>query len=388
MIVNKNIQCTSCGMCEAVCKKESIKVCVSSEGYYRPFINNDKCNKCGLCEAICPAYGKIDFAINRIFSFAAYSKDEETRTSCSSGGLGFEIAKLMLNKGYRICGVVYDVNTNIAKHIICDEEKDLEKIKGSKYIQSYSVEAFREVIKKIDDKKYVVFGTPCQIAAIDKYARLTNKRDDYLLVDFFCHGTPSFLLWQSYIGNIQKNKAMTFFDEVKFRDKKYGWHNFTISIKSGENVFFSDKRKDKDLFYEFFLGNFCLNEACYTCIFRGVKSRADIRLGDLWGTKYAADKKGVSGLIAFTKRGRETINDLDQTCYVCEESLGGILEGQMEGDICIPIERKYILKDFSKEKSLKYIYNRRILFFKIKIKVKMLLNKILRLIIRSKIKVK
>ncbi len=375
MIIHKNIKCTSCGLCEVVCKRNSIKIKLSKEGYYRPFINNYDCNNCGLCEKVCPAFNKFKFSSNNISAYAVCSKDEETIRTCASGGIGDEIGKLMLKKGYEVCGVVYDLNQDIAKHKICNGLNDLDKTKGSKYIQSYSVDAFEKVLTNLKNKRYVVFGTPCQIAAIHKYAMLTKTRDKLVLVDFFCHGTPSYLLWSAYLDKIKKQKNIKFFEEVRFRDKKLGWHNYVISLKYNNTTIYSDRIKDRDLFYEFFLGNYCLNESCYTCNFRADKSKSDIRIGDLWGRKYANDKKGVSGVIVFTNMGRKIIKELYNTCNINHEEVDTVLEGQMRKDINVPNEREYILSDFAKRKSLAYIYYRRIIPFKVKRKMKRILSK-------------
>lgn len=323
---------------------------------------------------MCPALNKFDISTDNISTYSVYSKDEEVRKTCSSGGIGHEIGKLTLNKGYEICGVVYDTDKNMAEHVICNNEIDLEKIKGSKYIQSYSVKAFKEILKNLKDKKYVVFGTPCQIYAIDSYARLIKKRDNLLLIDFFCHGTPSYLMWEKYIQYIQRIKGIDHFEEVRFRDKKYGWHSFTISIKYNENVYYFDKKRDKDLFYEFFLGNYCLNEACYTCKFRTNKSNADIRIGDLWAKKYANDKKGVSGVIVYTNIGKEIMDELKEICYVNTESVDVVLEGQMKGKTNIPKIRNNVLKDLTSKKSLMNIYYKKIVPFKIKRRIKHILK--------------
>ena len=118
-----------------------------------------------------------------------------------------------------------------------------------------------------------------------------------------------------------------------------------------------------------FLGNYCLNGSCYTCKFRTVYSKADIRVGDLWGSKYKNDTKGISGVIAFTDLGQQIISELVDTCIIKTESLETIVEGQMKGDLDIPKARNKILVDLENEKALQKIYSKRVIPIKIKRKI-------------------
>lgn len=365
MIIKKDIDCTGCGLCEVICPQNTLEINMSSNGFYQSCQVKDNCTECSLCEKVCPVYGRDVFNKPEFF-YSAYSKNPDTRDSCSSGGIAHEIGLLMLSKGYKVCGVTYNADKEMAEHIICINTNDLEKIKGSKYIQSYTVEAFRKLFKKGTDEKYVVIGTPCQIAGIDKYAKLIKKRDNFLLVDFFCHGIPSYLLWREYVKHIKKKKALKSVKNIRFRDKKYGWHNFTIAIETNRDIYYSDRNRDRDLFYEMFLGNYCLNKSCYTCKFRTVYSKADIRVGDLWGSKYKNDTKGVSGVIVFTDLGQQIMEELRDICNIDIEPEEIVIEGQIKGDLDIPRLRSKIFADLRHEKSLQKIYNKRIIPMKVK----------------------
>lgn len=369
MIINKNVKCTSCGMCEVVCKQDSIKIKLSAEGYYRPYINNDKCNECGMCEKVCPAYRELMFSPYNGMAFSVFSRNSNTRKESTSGGIAHEISKIHFAKGFGVCGVKYDFINDKAIHNIAKNGSEISEFKGSKYIQSNTVEAFKEIIQTLRDKKYIIFGTPCQIAAIEKYANIVGKREHLVLVDFFCHGTPTYNLWKLYINEAKQRLKAKKINGLNFRDKKYGWHNYTIAIEDSDGLHYSDRNIDKDLFYEMFLGNYCLNGSCYTCKFRTVYSKADIRVGDLWGSKYKNDTKGISGVIAFTDLGQQIISELVDTCIIKTESLETIVEGQMKGDLDIPKARNKILVDLENEKALQKIYSKRVIPIKIKRKI-------------------
>ena len=49
---------------------------------------------------------------------------------------------------------------NVAEHYVASSLEELLQSKGSKYIQSYTVDGFRSINK---NDKYLVVGTPCQI---------------------------------------------------------------------------------------------------------------------------------------------------------------------------------------------------------------------------------
>ena len=155
----------------------------------------------------------------------------------------------------------------------------------------------------------MITGTPCQIASVRKFLRLRNREDDFLLVDLFCHGVPSQLLWQKY----REMNAAVFenADRVIFRDKSFGWHgSLAVSAFKSRQKIYSSRFADGDLFYRFYLGNSVLSLPCYTCPFRLAHSAADIRLGDMWGKKYTADESGVSAILTFTERGKQAVESL------------------------------------------------------------------------------
>lgn len=59
---------------------------------------------------------------------------------------------------------------------------------GSKYIQSYTEEAFKKIDRK---QKYLVTGTPCQIDSFRRFIRKFRCEDNFILMDFYCHCVPS-----------------------------------------------------------------------------------------------------------------------------------------------------------------------------------------------------
>lgn len=304
--------CCGCGVCSTVCKKNAIDIQRNIKGFLEANINQDKCVQCGKCKKVCPYTGekgsKIDEKEHKLFM--AVSKDNSVLNTSSSGGIGCEISRLLCNDGYDVIGCVYDKEKQEAAHkrILAGEMDKLHIFQGSKYIQSNSVEAITEVMN--ESKKAVIFGTPCQIAGVDKGLKLKGIRDNFILVDLICHGVPSQKLWDKYIREGVSKYGYELNASVDFRDKRKGWREKYIRIEGTEKSYSKDDKKD--LFYRFFEIAHCYADVCYECNYR-VTSQSDIRIGDYWGPRYKSDKKGVSMVIAMTTRGEDILGKLNQS---------------------------------------------------------------------------
>lgn len=351
--MNKNISsvhnCYGCGVCATACGRKIIEINLNDDGFYEPHITDpNKCTNCGICTEVC-AYLHDDLSLQNpeIHPYAAWSKDHLVRRKCSSGGAGFEIGKYLLGQGYKICGVRYDANKNRAEHYIATNVEELIPSTGSKYIQSYTVDGFMAINRK---EKYLVTGTPCQIDSFRRYIRKFRCEDNFVLLDFFCHGVPSMLVWKKYTEWAEKQVGKITY--ASWRNKWTGWHDsWAMGIdgeKCDERKHHKDVSKDKllkechnniesyrskgDMFYMLFLNDSCLGKQCYKhCKYKYRKSSADIRIGDLWGNTYKGDDDGVSCAITFTPKGHEILSHTN--CELVKHSFDVVAEGQMK---CMP----------------------------------------------------
>ncbi len=375
------LSCYGCGLCAIVCPEDIVSIELSAEGFYVPIISNkDKCIHCDLCEKVC---SYVDEELSQppleIQGYVVYSKDDQTRKTCSSGGVGFEIAKLLIGRGYKACGVKYSDTENRAEHFVADTVEDFEKSKGSKYLQSYTVDGFKKLSNK---DKWVVFGAPCQIDSLRRWIKLKKTEEDYVLIDFFCHGVPSYHLWNSYLTFNKNTHNLQRIDNVKFRDKRNGngLNSFTMVLESERKEIVSTL-KNNDLFYRLFLGNYCLNAPCYDkCKFKNQQSSADIRIGDLWSKAYQKGDEGFSAVFVNTKKGTNIINDLNNSCLIRKEPLDVVSEGQMFQNLKMPHIRTRVLKDLSKGKPLTYIYTYTVVLKKIMQLPSRIVNKVINLL--------
>lgn len=327
--ISKMNSCYGCGVCSKACVQGIIDIRLNKNGFYVPhIIDIDKCTSCGLCLDVC-AYNNDFFMKSddfKVVSYAAWSNDSNIRNTCSSGGIGYEIAKYMLEDGYKVCCARYNIERNRVEHYIANSEEELKASKGSKYIQSFAIEGLRNLNRKT---KYLVTGTPCQIDSVRRYIQRFKIEDNFILMDFFCHGVPSYLMWNKYFRMIQRK--MGYPDKISWRNKKYGWHDSWIMMaEKEENVKYESKLSEGDLFYQMFLLNHCLGKACYDkCKYKMKSSAADIRIGDLWGSKYENNEEGVSGVLTLTSKGDDLLNKIT-SIHLVKEPYEVITEGQMK----------------------------------------------------------
>ena len=220
---------------------------------------------------------------------------------------------------------------NRAEHYIATTSEELKASIGSKYIQSYTVDCFKLINRK---KRYLVTGTPCQIDSFRRYIQQFKIEDNFILLDFFCHGVPSMLLWKKYIAKVEKETGKT--TSVSWRNKHTGWHDSWAMAVTGNkcsresdlNPIYISHFSKGDVFYNLFLNNSCLGKACYDkCKYKYNNSSADIRIGDMWGQTYKDNQKGVSAIVAFTQKGLECLEQCN--LELREIAFETVTEGQM-----------------------------------------------------------
>ncbi len=329
--------CYGCGVCAAACPKRIIGLRLNDDGFYEPFITDlSACIECGICRECCaftydePACGS---AVPKCY--AAWSNAGSVRRMCSSGGIGFEIGARLIDMGYKACAVKYDADNARAVHFIASTAEDYSASAGSKYIQSYTSEAFCSMDRR---EKHVVTGTPCQIDSFRRYIRRYGVEDNFLLVDFFCHGVPSMHVWTKYLEKAERKigKAV----HATWRDKSEGWRNSYAVGVSGEKGNLRSPAAAGDEFFLLYLSNICLGKACYgKCKYKYIGSSADIRIGDLWGKEYSDNKEGVNALLVFTGKGEEVIGEL-RDCALTPHSLATVTEGQLKKPLKEPFLRR------------------------------------------------
>lgn len=351
----KKSECCGCGACYNICPKKAIEMIEDEEGFKYPKINEEKCVKCGLCEKICPSLNsQITSRENvEIKTIGTYSNDLENRNNSSSGGIFSELARYIIEEKN---GVVYGAGFDEKFKVIQQEiskTKNLEKLRGSKYVQSDTLETYSEVKEYLEKGKYVLYtGTPCQIMGLKSYLRKTYDR--LYTCDIICHGVPSPKVFRKYIYEME-NEYQSKVTSISFRNKKYGWNIFSMKIEFENGKEYIAKLTE-DKFMQGFLKNIYLRPSCYKCKFSTLPRNADISIGDFWGVekKYEEfrDDKGTSILLLNTNKGYEIFDKIKSKVYYKENC---DLEFAIENNPCIcghveePKTRKNFFKKLDEE---------------------------------------
>lgn len=201
ILENKN-SCCGCTACYNICPKNAISMVLDEEGFKRPIIDEDKCVNCGLCKKSCPVLNSTEnYSINKCY--VGYNKSDISRMNNASSGSIFElIAEEVINQNGIVIGACFN-NQNKLIHKYINNISDINKLKGSKYLESDLNDIFKFIRSNIKSKKILFVGTPCQVAGLKSFLKYNN--DNLICLDLFCHGVPSPKLFGKYIKEMEKN---------------------------------------------------------------------------------------------------------------------------------------------------------------------------------------
>lgn len=294
--------CTGCHACLNSCPVQAIKMLPDSEGFLHPSIDENKCIQCGNCLNSCPVWIKPKVYEEKN-AYAAYAKDESEHSTSSSGGVFAVLARCFLCNGGYICGAAFD-ETVVLKHVLTNKEEDLEKIKGTKYVQSELGNVYRKIKDLLEKGTPVLFsGTPCQVAGLRSF--LDRQYDNLLTVDLICHGVPSPIVLKRYLSEISGEYPV---QNMSFRDKTNGLSDvyLTFDLSNGEVV--RERYSDSE-YIKGFIQNLTIRPSCFRCRFKGLDRCSDITIGDYWGLNdYHPEmitKLGTSAVLVHSPHGQK-----------------------------------------------------------------------------------
>ena len=130
----KKKDCTGCGLCIEICKKDAIGFVSDELGFLYPEVNNELCVSCGLCTKYCPILDNVE---TNCFSssFYGWTTNNEQRKNSTSGGIATALAHHIVDNNGDVIGAGFDDEFHL-KHIVVNNIDGLNKLRGSKYIQS------------------------------------------------------------------------------------------------------------------------------------------------------------------------------------------------------------------------------------------------------------
>ena len=320
--------CYGCSTCKTVCPVEAIKMKYNKEGFLVPEINLEKCIKCGACEKKCiylNHQNRQQIIANKV-AYAVFVKNKEDIIRSASGGIFYKIAEWVLkNDGY-VCGSIWNEKWD-AIHIISNKIEDIIKMQGSKYVESNLNNCYQQTIKLLKEGKKVLFsGTPCQIAGIKS---IIGEHENLYTCSIICEGVPSTKVWKKYVKNLEQ-KQNSNLEYVNFKYKgKAGW------LHPNSRYIFKNHKKiekiayEEDLYVLGFVKNLFNRNSCHNCQYKARNSKADIIIGDLWGTDYdllkKSKNKGLSVLIKMNSKFDVILDDLKEDIFLKKIAITDII---------------------------------------------------------------
>jgi ferredoxin-like protein FixX len=358
--IKKKVACCGCSACAQICPQQCIDLLEDSEGFLYPMVNIQDCIHCGLCEATCPV---IHQTAKRypLTVYAAYCTDDEIRRQSSSGGLFSVVAEAIIRKHK---GVVFGAKFNKrwdVQHDFTDSVDGLSAFRGSKYLQSRVGESYQQAQSFLRKGRQVLFtGTPCQIAGLKLFLR--EDYDNLITMDVACLGVPSPKVFHKYLdetlsrlqikqrhhdfsANIRKETIT----DISFRDKTFGWREYSFSIKIAHptqpnaKVLLLRDSLNTNMYRKGFLMHLFLRPSCHACPAKHYKSGSDITLADYWGIEQVVpsfdDDKGISLVLLNTPKGCTVFSSLDVECVETPYADAVKYNPHIERSADIPVRR-------------------------------------------------
>ena len=310
-ITNKE-HCSGCCACATVCPARCIKMMPDEEGFLYPVVDKERCTDCGLCEKRCPIINKYKSKEKEIISFASRAKNEKILLGSSSGGIFPLMAQWVLYQGGVVFGAAFSEDFSV-EHIYIENEGELNRLQGSKYVQSKIGDAYIMAKVFLEEGRRVLFtGTPCQLGGL--YAVLNKEYENLITLDIICHGVPSPMVWQSYV-NTRESMAGASLEAVSFRHKKYGWQNYSLNMRFQNKEEYVSSHKE-DLYFKAFLNDMSLRPSCHACEFKHKYRRSDITLADFWGIEKVCEGfehgNGASLVLINSSKGKDLFQSISQ----------------------------------------------------------------------------
>lgn len=336
-------KCTGCTACAAACRIEAISMLSDAMGFLYPIVDELECVGCGACTSACPELRPITKAIKPIVTYACWDKDERRRMEATSGGAFMLLADFVIEQGGLVCGAVLNDQLEVV-HVVTRDRREVERMRGSKYVQSDVRNAFRDCLNYLRAGELILFaGTSCQVAAM-RIATEKISACRLISVEILCHGAPSPLFWKEYLRYREKEANDRAID-VRFRKKTPSWTMFSLEL-----TFETEHRHQRwctkeDPYLRAFLGDFISRQCCHECRYAGIDRVGDITLADFWGyvsdkREFRNDEKGISLVMVNTASGKEAFAAIAPKMKVVEKSIEEAAKGNEPLRNSIPANRR------------------------------------------------
>ena len=245
----------------------------------------------------------------------------DIRLRSSSGGFFSWLSDFVLENNGVVYGALYDEKLFVV-HGRAETKNERDKMCGSKYVQSFIGDAFKNVKNDLLAGKKVLFtGTPCQCEAVLEYLGAGFDTSNLITMDFICEGVASPLVFEKYKKyESRKYKRLGQLEYVNFRDKnRYNYRHKPILARRLVLGFLNKSTGVSKLVYDG-LGNsryldsmfsgLLQRDACIDCKFHTYDRASDFTCGDFHryhGSSDFKDEYGISEVLANTEKAKAII---------------------------------------------------------------------------------
>lgn len=336
--------CTGCGACAQSCAKQAIKIVENKEGFFMPQVDLAKCVDCGLCEQRCHVLNRPEQDLSKQKTYAVINYED--RKKSSSGGAFSMFARYVLGKGGVVFGAAYDPFPTL-KHIAIESLDELDRLRGSKYVQSEIGDTYKQVKDLLKTDRMILYtGTPCQIGGL--YAYLGGKRYEGQLItlDLVCHGVPNQTTFKAYLEKLKKTK---YFDSaeprnfVAFRFRNLDSWDYRPAVKISKPDKWKLLNQEANVFMTAFFRGTLYRESCFNCQYANCNRVGTFTIADFWGIGKHGVKfsKGVAAGVSMVIDNQGLLEQMKPElhgCYIEERTLD---EARAEnGNLNEPVGRR------------------------------------------------
>lgn len=251
-----------------------------------------------------------EYAEHEIATYAGYIINNDDLLECTSGGIATALSKKVLEEGGCVAGVSYSNDFLRAQYEIIYDVKDLDKFRGSKYIEVDKGTIYKDVKRLLDEGKTVLFfGLPCVVAAMKSFLQKDYK--NLVTVELICHGPTSIKVHQQYIEHLEKKYHSKVIDFSVRKKVEGAWTPPYLYAKFANGKSYLDEFYHTEYGYAFSVMS---SSSCYNCQFRGNARVGDIMIGDFWGATESDEfwnKGGISAILVHTILGNTLLKSTE-----------------------------------------------------------------------------
>lgn len=303
--------CVGCGACASICPVDAIQIKPDDLGYYRSAIDYSICINCGKCSEVCPALNVLKCENSKepeCFEFIA--ADNDTLMQSTSGGIFSLLSEYVLSHKGIVIGAAWNDDFTV-KHIIAETNEEVQKLRKSKYLQSYLGSIFKLIKVKLEQGAFVLFsGCPCQIAGLKLYLKRDYK--NLIMVDIFCGSAPSSMFFKKYLDDLKPIEVEKYTFRYKSNDIKWDCSHVKIETKNGKQYILHGSGEDN--YQRIYHDHTMCPTHCEKCKYQIFPRLGDISIGDFWGIgqrdQTISTEKGVSVVLCNNEKGKKVLEQL------------------------------------------------------------------------------